>query len=256
MLWKLRTCLCCALALTPHLAGSDLSAKITVLTYNDARVTESDLRAAKRKAARIYARAEIDTDFIDCPTTPSEASRFPDCNVPLTPSTLAVHIYSSAMADRLKLDPTAIGTALFGEDGSLGRVAIVCPERSARLGVNLGSRSNTVVLGTLIAHELGHLLLGPGSHSRSGIMHTPWTRQEIGTLEAGAMQFSDAEAKHLRNEVCRRILNSPPDTFPDSRPAKAHGVRDMPVAAVDLGQAAAQSEPPAEVSARSTDDKQ
>jgi hypothetical protein len=35
------------------------------------------------------------------------------------------------------------------------------------------------ILGSVIARELGHLLLGANSHSRSGLMRAVWSREEL-----------------------------------------------------------------------------
>ena len=35
------------------------------------------------------------------------------------------------------------------------------------------------MLGCAIAHEVGHLLLGPSSHSAGGIMHGEWGSKEL-----------------------------------------------------------------------------
>jgi hypothetical protein len=51
------------------------------------------------------------------------------------------------------------------------------------------------VLGHVVAHELGHLLLGRGTHSAAGLM-----RADLDTNLAvqGRLLFTDAEARAIR----------------------------------------------------------
>ena len=39
--------------------------------------------------------------------------------------------------------------------------------------------SQSMILGHLMVHELGHLLLDTDSHSPRGIMSSPWCRSEL-----------------------------------------------------------------------------
>ena len=55
----------------------------------------------------------------------------------------------------------------------------------------------TSILGHAITHELGHLLLGVGSHSAAGVMHGPWHRK-------GQCFFTRWEGDRIRREVSAR----------------------------------------------------
>ena len=52
--------------------------------------------------------------------------------------------------------------------------------------------SRALLLGHLIAHEIGHLLLGSNSHSRSGIMHVPWNRSQVERASLGTLLRSSS----------------------------------------------------------------
>jgi hypothetical protein len=56
-----------------------------------------------------------------------------------------------------------------------------------------------------VAHEIGHLLLGPYGHSDRGIMRAPWTEAELEIARRGGLRFSDREAKRIRTDVAARI---------------------------------------------------
>jgi hypothetical protein len=56
-------------------------------------------------------------------------------------------------------------------------------------------------LGTVIAHELGHLLLGSHAHSYAGVM-TPIWRGEVLQLEAmGCLLFTHDQASLMRRRL-------------------------------------------------------
>src|SRR5262245_66385177 len=60
------------------------------------------------------------------------------------------------------------------------------------------------VLGEVIAHELGHLLLPANSHSERGIMHDVWN------LRSGLLEyFTTAQAEMIRRRLASRG-GSPP----------------------------------------------
>jgi hypothetical protein len=60
------------------------------------------------------------------------------------------------------------------------------------------------MLGHLMAHELGHLLLGVRSHSASGIMHVPWQKKELEIIAQGSMLFTPWEAQTMRSKIQAR----------------------------------------------------
>ena len=60
------------------------------------------------------------------------------------------------------------------------------------------------ILGHLMAHELGHLMLGVGSHSARGIMHVPWHIEELEIISQGLMLFEPSEGKRMRTNIRAR----------------------------------------------------
>src|SRR5689334_15085747 len=59
----------------------------------------------------------------------------------------------------------------------------------------------SVVLGTVLAHEIGHLLLGRNSHSATGIMRARWQSRDFYAVLKGASGFSAAESKRIREQI-------------------------------------------------------
>jgi hypothetical protein len=61
------------------------------------------------------------------------------------------------------------------------------------------------ILGHIIAHEIGHLLLPGGRHSVSGIMKARWSLNEWKLVRQGALNFAPEQSRFLRAELLRRL---------------------------------------------------
>jgi len=56
----------------------------------------------------------------------------------------------------------------------------------------------TALLGHVIAHELGHLLLGPG-HAAKGVMRQFWDLRDLNAIRQCCLKFSPAEGIRMRS---------------------------------------------------------
>lgn len=56
------------------------------------------------------------------------------------------------------------------------------------------------LLGYVIAHELGHLLLGPG-HVPDGVMRAGWNVNELRALRQRWLKFNDAERAQIQRQL-------------------------------------------------------
>ena len=62
-----------------------------------------------------------------------------------------------------------------------------------------------IILGCVIAHELGHLLLGTNGHSRTGIMQPRWEPNQVRQLMIGTLLFTTEQSKLMRAQARTRI---------------------------------------------------
>ena len=60
-----------------------------------------------------------------------------------------------------------------------------------------------VLLGTAIAHEVGHLVLGETAHARQGLMSPDWRREHFERLSTSSLVFSAKEGRMLRNQLMK-----------------------------------------------------
>lgn len=178
--------------------------KIQVFVYNYAGVSAETLARAEREATRIYSRTGIETEWLDCPLTPDEAAQYPACQLPVSPARLALRVLSRSMAGRIGLSQATFGSALLPEEGGYGMIAQVCAHCCEELAK--GSEAlHAAILGHVMAHELGHLLLGAGSHGATGLMHVPWHKRELESLAQGSLVFTSWEGDTMRRQVLTRL---------------------------------------------------
>jgi len=59
-------------------------------------------------------------------------------------------------------------------------------------------------LGCVIAHEVGHLLLGMNSHSGSGVMQARWDRRQMSQAMWSLLLFTPEQSKRIRAEARAR----------------------------------------------------
>ena len=74
----------------------------------------------------------------------------------------------------------------------------------------LADRSGVVldrILGCVMAHELGHVLLGPNSHSATGIMAARLTEKELGQVRALFIGFLPFQKERIRAYVLSQTRN-------------------------------------------------
>ena len=80
------------------------------------------------------------------------------------------------------------------------------------------------LLGHVIAHELGHLLLGPDAHARGTIMACPLDTTEFRFLRRGQLRFNQKQSAQLRSLIARRMAAAKSQSLPPD-PAGVAGIR-------------------------------
>jgi hypothetical protein len=105
-----------------------------------------------------------------------------------------------------KMAPRALefGTAVSGREGGFPTQAYVFADRVTDFA-KAGMMPRTPILGAMMAHEIGHLLLGDESHSPAGIMCGRWRREQIKLALMGLLSFNPQQAEQMRREIRRRM---------------------------------------------------
>ncbi len=93
----------------------------------------------------------------------------------------------------------ALGFALPFSHG--GVRATILYDRAGLLTAGLSSASSGVLLGHVVAHELGHVLLGVDSHAGSGLMRARWTLADLENMRMGPLAFTPEDAQSIRQNL-------------------------------------------------------
>jgi hypothetical protein len=144
----------------------------------------------------------VDVAWVECPIVPSVSTEAA-CSRPITPLVLVLNLLPEFMARRLNLHSDAFGVAAESSEKNFGFLGSVFYDKVKDCAIH--ERIDLApFLGGVIAHELGHLLLGAHSHSRSGLMCGSWSGKQIHDIERRGLSFSSSEAKRLQTAVTVR----------------------------------------------------
>jgi hypothetical protein len=138
------------------------------------------------------------------------------------PSDIQLNILTPEMVKKTKSDRRDFGAAYPLPDG-FGRLAAIFYHRVKEFAVNKGA-SEGLLSGHVIAHEIGHLLLGVNSHSQAGIMRVPWNHAQIERAYLGTLLFAPADAERIRTQATARFeaRQSQPDVRSPHTAAATH----------------------------------
>ena len=176
--------------------------KLGVRTYNYAAVRGDILLEAEQHAAEIFLRAGIDLTWIECPLSFSEVDKFPACAPGTGSPAVTLKILPESMAAGFGLPLKNFGVTLQHHASFVfyNRVQLA----------NRAGLSEPVVLGHVVAHELGHMLLGEGGHSHKGIMMEDLRMRNFREAEKGTpLTFSKEQAQRMRARMLGGSLPSP-----------------------------------------------
>jgi hypothetical protein len=195
----------------PALAGA-AGLTLHVRVDDHAAVSDAILRSAKAIATRIYLNIDVGLVWVGpAGSTPDGRADRETRNVPDANATFRIIIVAPGLADRVDADPKALGVAA-GDARQSGHVAYVFYDRVRILSVRYEERGGAI-LGHVMAHELGHLLLPYETHAESGLMRMDWSREDLEHAAHGLLLFTPPEAALIRSRLSN---HQPPDDEPGS----------------------------------------
>ena len=172
--------------ITPAAAGAEPeSSEMRILVVNRAGVPSPDvLVRAQAETARIYAAVGVKLVWTD---PPSSFFR------------LTMMIARSSNLSLTKGAADAMGAAPAADEGT-GRLAYAFYDR-IEAAAQQHRTDAAKILGHVMAHELGHILLVRASHTSEGLMNGRWGEFEMGLVAANLLMFTKAQATLIRNSV-------------------------------------------------------
>jgi hypothetical protein len=173
--------------------------KLRIVIYDFAHLDRSLVRNAKEVATAIFKESGIVTEWFDCGTSV-------DCN--LRPGVVEFRLIIQPQVGNVVKDPWQARD--LAETYTLG-FAIPCNREDraclfyifyspiSSLASQFGARTGCV-LGHVMVHEIGHALLGPDAHTRTGIMQPKFSIQAMDHF----LYFSARESKIARDQLSLR----------------------------------------------------
>jgi hypothetical protein len=157
---------------------------LRVRFLDDVGVPADVAETARNEVSGIFRRSQISLTWIE----------FDACQG----SCFTIKMVSKLLGDKSR-NPKVIGIAP-GTREVRGKLAYIFYERvrvySAQLGLDTAQ-----MLGHVIAHELGHLLLPYGSHTVAGIMRSEWDRAQVTSAASGTLRFTPVQVELIRERL-------------------------------------------------------
>src|SRR4051812_16529860 len=178
------------------------SLKLPVVVFDHAGVPPQVLAQAEAHYAAVLSRAGIDIQWVH-PDPGSDS-------VQVEASALVIYVNRGERAAARGL----LGVAVRRSGGRRTDAAIILYDNIEAVS-NGNPFTRPLILGQVMAHETGHLLLGAG-HSLRGIMAECFDRTDLLDIEQGLAVFTAKEALGMRTRIAARAsaLPLPPNPNP------------------------------------------
>ncbi|MFB3776741.1 MAG: hypothetical protein ACE141_03995 [Bryobacteraceae bacterium] len=166
--------------------AADTRIVVAILDYAD--VPPETLELAKAQTSKIYGKAGVEIEWKEAQALGEAATARPA----VRPAAW-VKLLPNSMAKRLRRTPGAFGCALDNQ-------VYVFAER-VRETAKHARISYAKTLGHIMAHEIGHILLGADSHAPRSIMSPFLGPVEFQEMEMGHLLFNEAQAEQLSGRL-------------------------------------------------------
>jgi hypothetical protein len=175
-------------------AGSSQPPTVRVVIHDSTSVAERTLAEAREFSAVVFRVAGIEIDSVGDP---------PTCAAGGTARAFCVQVLLRPHNQQFEPgNARTMGVAL-AADANRAVVSVfldAVADVARRYGQPLGK-----VLGIALAHEIGHVLLPPPSHSSSGIMQGSWEGDAFRHAIGGDIAFTDRQGALMRDRLKNRV---------------------------------------------------
>ena len=169
--------------------------------FDDAAVGNGVLHIAEQIAASILSTASVEIVWLPCRSI--NLSNMTVCEAPR--GALEIHILPEPLTTDSHED--TLGIALL-HDPAGDRAAVFFSRAREVAATSAGGIEVAQVLGCAMAHEIGHLLLKSGTHSREGVMRADFQTADFRKAVRNELTFTSAERDLIRKH--RQAFSSSP----------------------------------------------
>jgi len=177
---------------------------IRIRIYNYAGIEEGQLSAGQKIADRVLEKAGIHATWQDCPVRTDRKQSMPTCADDLSKLVLYVYLVERLERTVPSVPRNALGFSIIPEENEGATMAYVGYPRVCALASSISFRAEEL-LGLVMAHEVGHVLLGTNAHSNQGIMRATWRRRHLDARDWEEFEFTQVQTKRLRAAVLFRM---------------------------------------------------
>lgn len=204
-----------SLATSAQAGQAEPPTTLTLHVYNRAQVPGRALAQPARDVERIFRQMGVEALWLDSPGPSGKKQVNPPAPRRADSSGLQVRIYivSREAADLVRPKKARIQhelgrrTLALSAPGRVGNGAGIIYLFYDRVQDLLRAQRKTEyrdqLLGLVIAHEIGHLLLPDHSHSKTGIMRAMWDEQDLQLAAHGELGFTPEQVELIRSELLR-----------------------------------------------------
>ena len=168
--------------------------QITVVVNDHAGVSAAVLNQAETVASRIFGAGGIEVAWVNCSGGGAQGA----CRVTGGSGEFVLQIVPTGKTST----DSVFGMAFLGQDGS-GKYCDVFFDRIAEAHRSFGT-DKSQLLGTVVAHEIGHLLLGSHAHSQIGIMAPVWAEENLRNISMGHLLFTREQSFLMKARTGRQ----------------------------------------------------
>ena len=180
------------------LGAAEVRVRVRLQDY--ANVPSAWLANAKAVATAILENGGVRVSWADC--SPSSERRDGLCGIPTGPLDIQLRILSEEMTRRTRRSRYSMGSAMVS--GQFPVIASAFYHRAVELEAGKpGARAE--ILGGILAHEIGHLLLAENSHSETGVLRAEWGDEDLRLLACGRLSFTPEQAARMVSLVTQRV---------------------------------------------------
>ena len=180
------------------LMASAAAQSVRVSVYNYSQITPETVAQMEREAAAIFRASGVTLEWLNCRGLPDE----------LDDAACWQELASAGLIIRILARPAFPGSFRGEPLGySVGRSADVYVSTANQVDCAIPG----AILGAALAHELGHVLLGPKAHSSQGIMLAAWGRAELRLIARRLLCFTDRQGDRIRFAAAARARRPRPE---------------------------------------------
>ncbi len=156
--------------------GSPAPLTVTIHVTNNADLSPTELAGAQAHATAAYRAAGLHIVWSSAPWKPGAGQRVDPLSIDVR-----LVIVPADMAEKKcreeNLGDSVLGVAVSGASEARGRVAYVFYDRIERVAM---AHQAPIMrgLGHVMAHEVGHVLMGVNSHAGEGLMRANWNPRQ------------------------------------------------------------------------------